>query len=80
MDFNKGKAVQELIGRMLSPGLLPIYLGDDWSDEDAFQTLQGKGISIFVGLGSTPSAANYFLRDPSEVGEFLERCVETLRS
>jgi trehalose-phosphatase len=79
-DFNKGKTVQNFLRRVPSSGVLPIYLGDDRSDEDAFRALQGKGISIFVGPGSTHVAADYFLRGPSEVGEFLERCVEISKS
>ena len=80
MDFNKGKTVQELLNGAPFPGLLSIYLGDDRSDEDAFQALPDQGISILVGPGSTPSAADYFLPDPSEVQDFLKRCLEILRS
>ena len=79
MDFNKGKTVRELLNRTTSPGLLPIYLGDDRSDEDAFQALPDQGISILVGEGSTFSAADYFLSDPSEVQGFLKRCARIFK-
>lgn len=66
--WNKGHAVariMELHGR----GLLPIYLGDDTTDEDAFRAIRGCGISISIG----PNAeSDYFLRDQDEVSDFLE--------
>jgi len=80
MDFNKGKTVRELLSGAPFPGLLSIYVGDDQSDENAFRALPDKGISILVGPGSTSSAAEYFLSDPSEVQGFLKRCVEIWKS
>ena len=78
VDFSKGRTVQQLLDWMPSAGVLPIYLGDDRPDEDAFRAMPGKGISIFVGPRSTPVAADYSLHDPSEVREFLERCLGIL--
>jgi trehalose-phosphatase len=80
IDFGKGRTVQQLLDGMPSAGVLPVYLGDDRSDEDAFRALSGKGISIFVGPRSTPVTAEYSLRGPSEVQEFLERCLGILGS
>ena len=80
MDFNKGKTVKELLHRFSSAKLLPVYLGDDQSDEDAFQAIQGYGIPVRVDPGSAPSAADYFLRDPSEVLDFLRRCERILQN
>ena len=80
VNFGKGKAVRDLLKTIPADGLLPIYLGDDRTDEDAFRVLEDRGISIFVGPGSTTSDARYFLNDPSEVQEFLQRCEEILRN
>jgi trehalose-phosphatase len=80
MDFDKGKTIKELLHRFSPTKLLPFYLGDDQSDEDAFRAIHGQGIPVLVGPGSVPSAASYFLRDPSEVLEFLRRCEEILRN
>jgi len=74
MDFDKGKTLNELLHRFPPTELLPVYLGDDESDEDAFRAIHGRGIPVLVGAGTVPSAASYFLRDPSEVLEFLRRC------
>jgi trehalose 6-phosphate phosphatase len=54
-------------------GTLPIYLGDDLTDEDGFKAIErSKGISIFVGGENLQSAANYFLKSPEEVAQFLK--------
>jgi trehalose-phosphatase len=79
-DFNKGKAVRELIETFPSPELLPIYLGDDKTDEDAFRVMKKRGVSVYVGSGRDPSEADFFLQNPDEVQEFLLRCREVRRS
>ena len=53
IDFHKGKAVREILKTFPSLGLLPIYLGDDQTDEDAFRALKGQGISVFIGPVTT---------------------------
>jgi len=79
VDFHKGKAVKEILKTFPSPELLPIYLGDDQTDEDAFRVVKGRGISVFVGPGGVPSRADFFLRNPKEVQKFLFRCEEARR-
>jgi trehalose 6-phosphate phosphatase len=76
VDFHKGRAVREILKSFPSLGLLPIYLGDDQTDEDAFRVLKGQGISVFIGPGSFPTEADFFLQNPDEVREFLFRCQE----
>ena len=78
VNFNKGKAVKKLF-KNAPRGTLPIYLGDDRTDEDAFRALQGRGINIFVGSVGFPSAADYYLKSPREVGQFLRRCEQILK-
>jgi trehalose 6-phosphate phosphatase len=80
VDFHKGKAVMEILKTFPPLGLLPIYLGDDQTDEDAFRVLKGQGISVFIGTGSLPSEADFFLRNPDEVQDFLLRCQEVRRA
>jgi len=79
INFNKGKAVKEILKTFPSQQLLPIYLGDDQTDEDAFRVLKGQGISVFVGMGKLSSGADFFLKSPDEVQEFLFRCQEARR-
>jgi len=79
IEFDKGKAVEEILRGFPSKGLLPLYLGDDQTDEDAFRVLKGRGIPVFVGQERFPSGADFFLRNPAEVHEFLHRCMEVRR-
>jgi trehalose-phosphatase len=76
VDFNKGKAVKEILRTVPALRLLPIYLGDDKTDEDAFHEIKGQGISVFIGPGSFPAGADFFLQNPDEVREFLFRCLK----
>ncbi len=79
-DLNKGTAVRELIKIFPSPGLFPIYLGDDQTDEDAFRVMKKQGISVYVGPGASLSQADFYLQNPDEVREFLFRCQEARRA
>ena len=77
VDWDKGKAIAWLIANCKKTkgisGALPIYLGDDLTDEDGFRVIEkNNGISIFVGDESFQSMARYFLRSPEEVAEFLK--------
>ncbi|RDY00285.1 Trehalose-phosphate phosphatase A [Mucuna pruriens] len=77
IDWDKGKAVTfllESLGLNNCDDVLPIYIGDDRTDEDAFKVLRegNKGYGILVSSAPKESNANYSLRDPSEVMEFLK--------
>ena len=54
-------------------GLVPLFLGDDVTDEDAFEMIEayGDGISVFVGSLRRLSAARYYLESTEEVGGLL---------
>lgn len=68
--LGKGAAVRNML-RELGPSFLPIYVGDDLSDEPAFQAAR-KGITVLVGLRQ-PTKAHFRLRNPAQVSVFLER-------
>lgn len=78
VDWHKGRAVMWLIERMELDATLPIYLGDDVTDEDALQALRERGIGIRVTEADVQSAARYRLRDVPEVHRFLQRMLEAL--
>ncbi len=67
---DKGTALLELLARQPDT-VLPVYLGDDDTDEDAFAVLRGCGIPIKVGDDRWPTAARGFLPDCQAVVEFL---------
>lgn len=75
LDWHKGKAVLWLLQHfnLDSAEVLPIYIGDDITDEDAFASLQGRGIGILVGHHDENTAANYKLNDVAEVQQLLEK-------
>lgn len=81
LAWNKGEVVALLASRwrqaMGSTSWLPIFLGDDLSDEDGFRAVARlDGISILVSETNGASAARYFLRSPAEVERFLGMVLE----
>jgi alpha,alpha-trehalase len=73
IDWDKGKAVTWLLETldMSHPQVLPIYIGDDTTDEDAFGVLKDWGIGIIVGGGPRSTAARYQLPNTDQVRQFL---------
>lgn len=67
-DWDKGKAVEWIIKSSDPRGeLLPIYLGDDRTDEDAFIALRGRGITVLVAKNWQRTNAEFYLRGVEEV-------------
>lgn len=59
--------------------VLPVYIGDDLTDEDAFQVLRNRGLTIFVGkLGETK--AQFYLKDTDNVARFLKVVLKNLKA
>jgi trehalose-phosphatase len=81
IDWDKGKAVLWLLQALdlLHGTVLPIYVGDDITDEDAFKVLHDLGIGVVVGENSRPTTARYALKNPDEVHSFLQRLISLLR-
>jgi alpha,alpha-trehalase len=82
IDWDKGRAVLWLLEALdlEDSAVLPLYLGDDVTDEDAFRALDGRGAGVLVAEGPRASAAVYRLRDPDEVREFLVRLASHLEA
>ncbi len=80
VEWDKGKTLRWVLDYIHdSEGggpLLPIYLGDDITDEDAFDAVADDGIAILVRHsddGDRATAARYALEDPDRVRDFTER-------
>jgi alpha,alpha-trehalase len=71
VDWDKGRAVLWLIETLKLEDALPVYIGDDATDEDAFRTLAQRGVGIAVQEAPRPTAAAYSLAGPAEVLELL---------
>lgn len=67
----KGDAVRAIL-KESGPGATVAYLGDDQTDEDAFQALKGNGLTVLVRPQSRPTAADIWLQPPHELLQFLE--------
>jgi trehalose 6-phosphate phosphatase len=67
--WDKGNALSLLAAD--HDGWLPIYVGDDTTDEAAFRALSGTGIGVHVGPGEG-TAADYRIESPAEVTRFLD--------
>jgi len=72
---NKGDAVRTLQGEM--PDAITAYLGDDFTDEDAFTALRGDALGILVRPQSRATAAQVWLKPPSDLLDFLNRWIDT---
>ncbi len=74
IDWHKGKALAWLMEK-LSLSLethFPMYVGDDITDEDAFEALKETGTGIVVQGSFHPTSADFVLKDPEETAEFIE--------
>jgi trehalose 6-phosphate phosphatase len=72
VEWDKGRALHMLLERIDRRGPhVPLFVGDDETDEDAFRAVAGNGIGIRVGDAHVVSAAEYFLADTDEVATFL---------
>jgi alpha,alpha-trehalase len=81
VDWDKGRAVRRVLELLRLDPAVPVYLGDDETDEDGFLAVARGGIGIRVtepGEGITPTRAAYSLRDTGEVRQFLEWLAATL--
>ncbi len=78
IDWHKGKAVEWILNVL---GYQPsrhtaIYIGDDITDEDAFDALQNKGFGILVANEPRPSKATYMIKDVQDVKKVLEYLIQ----
>ena len=88
IDWDKGTTINWLLDYVgdsettSGPGtVLPIYVGDDITDEDAFDAIHFDGAGIVVRHqedGDRPSAAPFSLQDPSAVVDFVRRLATDL--
>ena len=86
IDWDKGKTLRWVIEHLQGAGsqaapLVPIYLGDDITDEDAFDAVRQDGIPILVRHnddGDRATAALFALDSPARVAEFVDRLARRL--
>lgn len=82
LHWDKGRALLYLLSALsldLDPDVIPVYIGDDTTDEDAFKVLkdhQPSGLGILVSSTPRNTAASFSLENTDKVREFLQKLVE----
>ena len=81
IDWDKGKAVLWILKALdlESPDVMPFYLGDDTTDEDAFRALEKRGIGVLVTDAPKSTRASYTLKDTDEVRNFLQSLMNLVK-
>ena len=84
IPWDKGKAIERIYlhsceGRNPGAPPLPVYFGDDRTDEDGFRVVQEKGgLAVFVGEPRQGTVALHQLDSPAEVSEAMGLLLEEL--
>jgi len=72
-NADKGHALRYLFDNFHWEDSIPIYIGDDDKDEDAFQAInEHNGFSILVSKEERETHAAYILQSPTEVHQWLK--------
>jgi trehalose 6-phosphate phosphatase len=69
-EFDKGDAVKAVL-REVGREVPVAYLGDDATDERAFQALNNRGLTVLVRPNPRQTSAQVWLRAPEELLKFL---------
>ena len=78
VDWAKGDAVRAIIRHIeadTKEPVWPVYIGDDATDEDAFEEIGANGLTIAVG--KRPAGAAFQIDDPAAVECFLKAILAT---
>lgn len=74
-DVNKGEAISTLL-KEISPDTTIAYIGDDFTDEEAFEILEEKALKILTCKAIRPTKADIHLTPPDELLWFLDRWIQ----
>jgi trehalose-phosphatase len=78
-DRNKGTAALALLAET-KPGTLGVFVGDDVTDEDAFEVVRDWGFGVRVGVSDRPTFALGQLPSVEAVAVFLEEWKRVVES
>ncbi|MFO7573772.1 MAG: trehalose-phosphatase [Bacteroidales bacterium] len=79
LDWHKGKAVLwilDALNMLENSDVMPVFIGDDITDEDGFEALKDMGLGILVGGHGQPTAAKYALKNVFQVKVFFKKLIE----
>ncbi|HEV7122712.1 MAG TPA: trehalose-phosphatase [Rhodanobacter sp.] len=78
VGVDKGEAVRQLLAVPPFAGRVPVYVGDDLTDEHAFKQINCvHGISVRAG-SRVPTLAQFSLADPAAVRAWLQRVLNAI--
>ncbi len=78
IPWDKGKAIEK-IRENYNDRPIPLYFGDDRTDEDGFRAVQQMGgLAVFVGPPRQSTTALHQLESPKEVSQTLRLLLEEL--
>jgi trehalose 6-phosphate phosphatase len=72
VEWDKGRALQWVLRQLADGSSLPVVIGDDETDEDAFGAARESGITVRVGE-SEHTNADYFVASIADVYTVLDR-------
>ena len=76
---DKGSAVETFLEHLPFRGRRPVFVGDDLTDEHAFEVVNARdGLSVLVGTRE-PSVARWHLDNPASVRAWIARATAHLR-
>jgi trehalose 6-phosphate phosphatase len=76
IDWHKGKAllyIIEQLEQVRGAKMLPMFVGDDKTDEDGFAVLPPDGAGVLVGPADALTAAGCYVRSPEEAVVMLRK-------
>ncbi|MFO7777255.1 MAG: trehalose-phosphatase [Nitriliruptoraceae bacterium] len=82
IDWDKGRAIEMLLSELDAEDRVPIYVGDDLTDEDGFRAVLARGGIAVVVRGEDDqrgTLADAALDAPAETGRFLAELAELSR-
>ncbi|MBB5158514.1 trehalose-phosphatase [Saccharopolyspora phatthalungensis] len=83
IDWNKGRALRLVLDRLNAQDAMPVFAGDDYTDEDALHEIHDDGIGIVVRSaehGDRLTWAHYSVEDPLALGGLLARIASLVRT
>lgn len=78
-EWHKGKALEWLLQTLKLNKAVPLFIGDDITDEDGFNAIAEKGIGILVADHGGKTSAKYSLTNTAQVAIFLELLLKKLK-
>jgi len=78
-EFDKGSAIDRFLARGPFSGRVPIFIGDDWTDEAGFAAVVRSGGTAYSVGEARPNVSGVF-SDPASVREWLGRAARRMEA